>query len=380
MTVEMYHPKRRYLEFYLSRELSILGHDVNLISFTDNRCIKVKRDHSGFILHRVPYWGSIQGYRIPSLSAIRYIFSYLKDEVPDIIHCQPLFSPLSIAVSLKGRQLGSKIVGSLISGIYVIDNTQSYVNYIISKLMTDWYLNRVVSFFFAKSRGLKKILRTLYNLDPSRIQVIPLGADHNFFVYNEKSRIRIREKLNLKDTDLLIIWSGKLNELKQVEVLLDAVAPTINLNQNVKLLILGEGNNEYSDYLRNTCERYGISDNVIFHSLVDFEDLPAFFSAGDFAVWPAGASISMLEAASCGLPLISMRSPIEEYVITPENALVFEQGNTSELHNHLEELVNNAKLREEMGRNSRMLVEKALNWRAIANRYVETYESTRCHE
>jgi glycosyltransferase involved in cell wall biosynthesis len=374
LTAETYHPERRYLEYYLARELAILGHEVNLISFTGNRTLEVKKDTSGFILHTLPYIGLMQGYHIPSLSAMKHIISNLKEQVPDVIHCQPLFSPLSMAVTIFGRQLGSRIVGSLISGPYSIDSAPSYVNFILSKLVTESYIKRVTKFFFAKSRGLKRVLMSLYNLDSKKIPIIPLGADHEVFVYDENSRCQIRKELYLKDNDLLILWSGRLTAAKQVDILLKAAAPIIKLNPQVKLLIKGEGDDSYLDYLNKLSRNLGISSNVIFQGLADHEELPAFFSASDFAVWPGGASISMVEAASCGLPLISMKSPIEEYVITPENGLLFEPGNVSELRGHLEQLINNMDLRKEMGRNSRMLVERRLNWKTIARQYVESYE------
>jgi 1,2-diacylglycerol 3-alpha-glucosyltransferase len=377
LTVESYHPERRYLEHYLARELTKLGHQVNLITFARTRTVQVRRSPSGFVLHLLPYVGVVHGYHIPTLSAIKHIISLFKKGVLDVVHCQPLFSPISIIVIIIGRQRGSRIVGSLISGVYSIDSIQSYMKYILSKFVTERYLNRVTKRFFVKGNGLKKILQSLYNIDSSKIQVIPLGADHEFFIFDKTARIQTREELGIEEKDILILWSGSLTASKQVDLLLHALIPIIKDKPRVKLIIIGEGDVSYLNELIDISRNSSISKNVIFHDLVDFQKLPAFFSASDIAVWPGGTSISMLEAASCGLPIVSSRSPIEDYVLTPENALLFAPGDISELRRHLELLIGDNKLREEMGRNSRLLVERVLNWRIIANRYTESYENLR---
>ena len=113
--------------------------------------------------------------------------------------------------------------------------------------------------------------------------------------------------------------------------------------------------------------------NVIFHPWVHRTFLYAFYSAGDIAVWPGSSSISIVEAASVGLPVIIERSPVEIYAIEYGNGFAFKRGDINELRKYLEILIHDGKLREEMGLKSRLLVEHKLNWRAITLQYLDAY-------
>ena len=101
--------------------------------------------------------------------------------------------------------------------------------------------------------------------------------------------------------------------------------------------------------------------------------LPDYYNASDIAVWPGLSSISIIEAASTGLPLIISNYPIETYSIEYRNGYSFEIGNEVQLRNLLAILIYNNNKRDEMGTKSRKLVEDKLNWSNIADLYVESY-------
>jgi len=97
-------------------------------------------------------------------------------------------------------------------------------------------------------------------------------------------------------------------------------------------------------------------------------------SIGDIGVWPGGPSISIVEAASTGLPVVIQSSPVEIYSIEYRNGFTFGQGSVDELRKCLNTLITDARLRADMGRRSRLLVEEKLNWKKITLQYLEAYE------
>lgn len=373
ITVNDFHPDRWYLEHYLARELARLGHEVHIFTFKSSKIDSDNNADLGFTVHRLPSIATIKPFHLPSPRAIAYIAEFVRRKKPDIIHCQPIFSPLSI-VFFGCRAFGHyKIVGSLITGPHSIDSIVSTFKYLIAKIVVEHYAIRQSRMVFAKSEGLRKLLLHMFDINQEKISVVPLGADSNVFSHNKSARIETRVRLGIDPDDVVVISSGKLEPSKRIDDLMKALAPIIRKNRHVKLLIRGGGEKSYLNSLKELSKDLDISENVLFHSWVSRLEIPDFFSASDIAVWPSGASISMVEAASTGLPLISMKSPIEAYALSNDNGFIFELGDITELRRLLRILIYDEKLRKEMGYRSRVLVEKKLNWRTITQEYINHY-------
>ena len=102
--------------------------------------------------------------------------------------------------------------------------------------------------------------------------------------------------------------------------------------------------------------------------------LPELYSGADIAVWPAECSMTMIEASSTKLPIIVADHEAIKTRIKNDNGFVFKRGDVNQLTAHIEKLIKNDKLRKEMGRNGRNLIEKELSWKNIAIKTVELYE------
>lgn len=313
--------------------------------------------------------------RLPKVSKITYIKKFLKKEKPDIIHCQPLFSPISLIFLTLKNYFSYKIVGSLITGEYSITSFISKIKYITIKLLTEHYIRKKTTYFFVKSEPWKKIILQLFNISPKKIIEIPLGADSDLFKLDLRIRKTMRKELGFSPEEIVIIYSGKIIQTKKLHLLFNAIAPVIKKNSKVKLLIVGRGKQLYLKQLKKIACSLGIAEKIIFHSWVTRRILFKFYNAADIAVWPGSISISIIEAASVGLPVVIKRSPISRYKISNENGLDFKKDNVVELNHCLRQLIMNPRLRERMGQNSRRLVEQKLNWKTIAQQYLESYNS-----
>lgn len=375
IVVEEFDPDKGYLEYYLGRELIKLGHRVSILTFGWSKTISKTMLTEGFEVVNIPHVAVVNPYHIPSLSSIAYIIRFIKSENPDIVHCQPLSSPLSLIFVFFQQLFNYKIVGSLITGEYSINSTTANLKYDLAKIITEHYLKNKTGLFFAKSDGWKKVLLQLFNIPDEKISIIPLGADSELFKFDSEPRISMRNLLGLVADDILVIYTGKIIQSKKLHILLKAMAPIIRKNHKVKLLIVGKGEAHYMEYLKDLSSNLEVSNNVIFNSWVHRTELPKYYSTSDIAVWPGSVSISIIEAASVGLPLIVKRSPIIKYAIAHENGFTFKPDNITELGQCLEKLINNCKLRNDMGKKSRLLVEQKLNWRTITHQYLDAYRS-----
>jgi glycosyltransferase involved in cell wall biosynthesis len=374
MVVESFTPSKGYLEFYLSRELIKKGNKVVVVSYAPNRKV-VTINKNFFKLILLTSLFDIHSYHFPGIKTIMYLLKIIREEKPQILHCLPLFSPTCIFLIFQKRLFKYKCVGSIISGEFLLN---SIINQLLFKLLK-WgifLIKHSIDQVYAINPVSKDYISKTFNIPSEKITVIPLGVDTNLFKFENDKRIYIRAKLGIDVDDILICYSGRIMPEKQLEILIMAVAPIITHNQRVKLLIIGEGDPKYLEILKRLISEKNIQNNVIFHPAVHRSELPAYYSACDLAIWPAAPSISILEAASVGLPVIS--GSIFYYKDLADAKLIdlVERGDWVSLSRLIHYYVMmSSDLREKIRNDKRKKVLKELDWKVIAEKYINSYRS-----
>lgn len=158
---------------------------------------------------------------------------------------------------------------------------------------------------------------------PVKSHVLKNAVDVERFsrsVSEEKKR-SIREKLGLSEEDFVILYVGRIMEIKGVLELMQAV--TELKETHMKLLIMGSANSgkwSFSTYERKVkkiCEQN--KERIIFTGYVDNADVYRYASVADVQCMPTlvaeAAPLVVLEAMAEGLPLIVTKSGgVIEYI------------------------------------------------------------------
>lgn len=145
--------------------------------------------------------------------------------------------------------------------------------------------------------------RVLYN-------GISLGSYYDEKLSDKKSSIR--EKYDIHENDTLVIFCGRIMQVKGVEYLLDAF--TTLHDPHIKLMLIGAAPADmgYQEFADRMIERADAMDNVICMGYVDNHYLPLYYSAADImvipSVWQEGAGLVAVEGMAAGLPLIVTKS------------------------------------------------------------------------
>ena len=374
IAVENFDPNKGYLEYYLARELAKLSHEVQIFTFGKDSKPSESIEED-FKIINLTYSMMMNGYHVPTFRGIAYIMDHIRYYKPDIIHCQPLFSPLSLIFISFSRLFNYKVVGTIFSQLSDLSTVFKKLKFNLVNLALNFYVKNRSEIIFAKSMNLMKIQKRLFKIPIHKFRIIPLGADATLFKYSDEARWRIRSSLGLSSEDIVIVYSGKLTPRKRLEILVNALEPIIKRDNRVKLLIVGKGISSYERYIRKISKASGVFGNIIFHPWVHRTLLPDFYSASDIAVWPGLSSISIIEAASVGLPLIIEKSPVEIYGLEYGNGFTFEPSNIEDLRKYLQILIYNEEIRKHMGKKSRLLVKQKLNWKSLSLQYLSAYKS-----
>lgn len=152
------------------------------------------------------------------------------------------------------------------------------------------------------TQGIKKSLIKL-GIPERKIDIYHYWVDQRIFNKQKTSK----EKLGWKDK-FVVLFVGRLVEVKGVKKIFD-LAKVLN---DVKFVIVGSG--PLSEKIRKKSQE---SRNIFFLGKVDNKDLPLYYSASDLLLIPSkiikqeyeeGIPRVMIEALSCGLPVVSTKS------------------------------------------------------------------------
>lgn len=155
-----------------------------------------------------------------------------------------------------------------------------------------------------------------------------------------------------KKTDQ-VVYSGRLEYVKGVHVLLDAIhilKEKYRINLNLKLA--GNGSEEYKKKLKEICVRKSLK-NVEFVGNLKKKELFALLQNSSFSIapslWYDNQPNAVLESLSVGTPVIaSDHGSFPEIIKDNETGVLFEPGNSEDLALKIKSLLDNKFLLEEM--------------------------------
>jgi len=294
----------------------------------------------------------------------------IKDYSPDLIHCHGLLSSFSQEVLMLKKAFKYRVVGDLITGISPFASTLL----LSFKRFFGFSIFSRVDDLFACNKAVEMFLIEALEVSPSRVHFIPLGADVELFRPDQGQREKTKKLLGLLPEDVVAIYTGKFLPSKRIHDLLVASKPVIEQRKDFKLVLVGDGPPSYKERLEFLIKKLGIENNVLIMKTVHRTELPNFYNAADFAVWPGTFSISIVEALACGLPVIIAKSDWTSHYLEYENGYSFKAGETSTLSSLFLRLVQDWEIRKYMGKMSQKLVEEKLSWDKITNQYLEVYE------
>jgi len=179
------------------------------------------------------------------------------------------------------------------------------------------------------------------------------GVDINRFQPSKVHRSLIRKQLNIKDDCLIFLFVGRLKREKGVFELVEAFKNICKNHDNITLLIVGPDEEGLKKELISYLDTY--KELVKF---IDFTKMPEqYMAASDVFVLPSyreGFGSVIIEAASSGLPSIGSNIyGLSDAIKTDETGLLVPVRSSKPLEVAMLKLVNNDKLRNEMGLSAR---------------------------
>lgn len=217
-----------------------------------------------------------------------------------------------------------------------------------------------------------------YGAPTRRMVTIPCGVDLGMF--HPRDRAESRASLGLPAGEPVLIWAGRLEKLKGVDILISAAAQ-LEIGA-FTLLIVGGDNHaaELKAQLQAQAAAEGIAANVRFTGPVPHDMLPAYYSAADVCVVPSyyeSFGLVAVEAMACGTPVVASRvgglvSTVEDGV----NGYLIPWRCPEPFAEKLEILLRNPELRRNFSRAAERSVQR-FAWRSVALQVAGLYDRVR---
>lgn len=192
--------------------------------------------------------------------------------------------------------------------------------------------------FIVLSQAFGQIINQKYQVDESKISVIPGGVDLTRFQAN-LSRQQARVQLNWPLDRMILFTPRRLVHRMGLDKLLTAIAQVES--HDVWLAIAGIG--PLQTALQQQATELGLSDRVRFLGFLPDEQLPIAYQAADLCVMPSqsleGFGLTLLESLACGTPVMCTAVGGMPEVIAPFSPDLITSCSPTAIAERLEELL-----------------------------------------
>ena len=315
------------------------------------------------------------------LAVAKYVPTLVKKEGIDIIHSHEAYMPdillqfrdikvpivTTVHTTIKGQREGTKRSGM---GLWELDASEraTILLYPLLRLAEEVYFAKNRYYITVSNWMKEQLLRQYPRIRNRRIYVVYNALDTEFWSPSKEETGKL-EKENI------VLYVGRLLALKGINVLIRAIPKVLKENRNVKFVFIGPGNREvYMNMLRET----GVPrPNYAFLGYRNREELLRYYRISNIFVIPSYSEnmpMTLLEAMSCALPVISTRvGGIPEVVSDYVDGILVTPGSVDELASSLILLLQDENLRRSLGLNARKKIMEKFSWNKAIHRILGIY-------
>lgn len=377
-----------YSENCLARALARLGHEVHVVTSTYNvygneplydatyasflgsaEVAPGTREVDGYQVHRLP------SHLLAGYVRLRGLGATIRGLRPDVVHSLEIGSLQTWELAL-GRIAGDYRLftethqNMSVVRSYMRDPNGPFLKrlgYRLTRTLPTALASRAVERCYAVAPDCREVATRFYGVPASKVKVVSLGADTDVFhpVEDDEDAARrdeLRAKLGFGPTDIVAVYTGRFSPAKNPLVLAKAIEKLGGTDPRFKALFIGEG--AQRDAIAQT-------PNAVVLPFMTHRSLADHYRAADLGVWPRQESMSMIDAAAAGLPVI-----VSERVGEPErvagNGRLYVEDDVDSLADAIWSLVDPEE-RKRCGAIGRRKTLAGFNWARFAEALAEDF-------
>ncbi|MCC6956594.1 MAG: glycosyltransferase [Anaerolineales bacterium] len=224
-------------------------------------------------------------------------------------------------------------------------------------------------------------LQWLYQADTRKIVIIPPGVDISRFYPIPPDEAK--EAIGVPPCESMLLYVGRIEPLKGIDVLIEALAVLQAENTTVCLVVIGgdpengeQAPNEEMERLQSMCRQAGLKDLVTFLGKRSQDSLPYYYSAAEAVVVPShyeSFGMVALEAMACGTPVVASQVGGLAFLVQDGvTGYTVPVDDPQALAHRLSDLLQDHELRSRLGAQA-LVVAHQYAWENIAARMIQLY-------
>jgi D-inositol-3-phosphate glycosyltransferase len=225
-------------------------------------------------------------------------------------------------------------------------------------------------------------LQWLYHVDTNKITIIPPGVDTSHFYPIPDDEAK--EYIGVPPCDRMLLYVGRIEPLKGIDTLIEAIAHIRREGNEVCLAVIGgemdigqEFENAEMARLKSVSANYGLDDSVVFLGKRSQDSLPYYYSAAEAVVVPSfyeSFGLVALEAMACGTPVVASEVGGLAFLVQDgETGYTVPVEEPQKLAERLNLLLSDHTLRQKMGQQAAAFA-RHYSWEKISTRIIKLYE------
>ena len=336
-----------YSENCLSRALAALGHEVHLITSTFNvygNLPSYDETYREFLGPRQLEPGSriVDGYQVHRLESdlvsgfvrIKGLSDKVMSLDPDIVHSLEVASLQTFELALTKPFANYKLFCETHQTMSVLKPYMRQPNgelikrlgYRMTRTLPTFLSTLAMEKCYAVTPDCGEVAARFYGVPRSKMKFLSLGADTETFhpAENESernARRQLRESFGYSDDDIVCVYTGRFTPAKNPLLLAKAIDSLSEKDPRFKGLFIGNGIQKAEI---SACR------NVTVVPFMTHRKLAEHYRAADIGVWPREESMSMIDAAASGVPVV-VSNRIGEPQRVAGNGRMYEENDVKSL-------------------------------------------------
>ena len=238
---------------------------------------------------------------------------------------------------------------------------------------------------------LQKVDRIVVVIEEARDRLVALGVPAEKIYVVPNTAIKGREKIPVDDElvaryrgKFVLSYIGGFASHRGLDTLIRAVARIKDKLPELVLVLVGDRNKPYMDYLKGLASRLGCAEKVEFAGWQPFDKIWSYIRASEICLVPHARNPhtdstiphKIFQYMMMSKPVIvSDCPPLKRVIEESGGGLWFLYDSSEELADRIMELYANADKRKRMGEAGREAFIERFNWDATAGPLIELYDS-----
>lgn len=269
------------------------------------------------------------------------LYETLSEIKPDIIFCHGgQFIALKDVIAYCKKHIGVKLFIDQ-HGDYYNTPVNTFRKRMGQYLVYGHWMRKAVKYtsvFWGVTPWRCRYLHDVYGIPKKKIAFLPMGGDDEKIHFEESNKIKkdIREKYNIEYNDFLVITGGKIDENKNIHLLIEAIRQIDR--SNVKLMIFGQPAKNFENEFKSLVEN---SHAVRYIGWIPSDAVYDYYLASDICFFPGTHSVLWEQACACGLPGVFKNWDGMHHVDVGGNALFIKGDDLEAIKSTLLDIVDN---------------------------------------